>query len=1099
MEKKVVFMFSGQGSQYYHMGETLLAEGDVFKKWMTRLDQIAEPLVGRSIMQLLYDPQHSKAESFDRTLFTHPALFMVQYALAQEMLHHGIFPDYVLGSSLGEFVAAAVSNILDPEQALIAVIKQAQIFEMSCEGGGMLAVLDDPRTFRENPLLHHNSELAGVNYDGHFVIAGGNVGLDGIHTHLRDKGIASIRLPVSYAFHSKEIDPAENAFISHLRTLSLQKPAIPFCSGMYGELVEAVRHEYFWDVVRQPMRFREAVTAMEREQPAVYLDLSPSGVLANFTKRLLKDDSSSESAVLLTVYGFDFEKMNELKRTIARPNDSITGGNDKSMIAYLFPGQGSQHVGMGEGLFDEFPDLTAKADAILGYSVKELCLNDPKHQLGNTAFTQPLLYTVNALMYMKKRKETGRRPNFVAGHSLGEYNALFAAEVFDFETGLRLVKKRGELMALAAGGGMAAVIGMQAQEVEDIIRRNGHLEIDVANYNSPVQTVLSGRKDHIMEAQRIFEQAGAGMYIPLNVSGAFHSRYMNEAKKEFEQFLNNFTFNKPVIPVIANVSARPCPFNEIKRNLTEQITSSVNWTDTIRYLMGKEVELFEEVGPKDVLTKLTDKIRQSSSPLFVEDETPEEPSTNEQKNENNPPFVDRESVFMPSARKKITAASLGSPAFKERYGLKYAYVLGAMYKGIASAEMVVKAGKAGMLCFFGSGGLRIAQIEEAIRDIQRQLRSGEPYGMNFLHHPDNQALEEAVADLYLKYGITVIEASSFITMTPALIKYRAKGLTRRADGTVEIRNKIIAKVSRPEVASNFLRPAPERIIERLVQEGKITQEEGRLLQMVPVADDLCVEADSGGHTDQGSAYVLMPTLIRLRDDMVREHGYTSEISVGAAGGIGTPEAAAAAILLGADFLVTGSINQCTVEAATSDAAKDLLQQANVQDTDYAPAGDMFEIGAKIQVLKKGLFFPARANKLYDLYRHFNALEEIDEATRERIQDKFFHRSFEEIYQEVIAHKAPAEIEKAERNPKHKMALIFKWYFSYSTRLAMTGSKEHKVDYQIHCGPALGAFNQWVLGTELEHWRNRHIDQIGEMLLNETAALLNRRISELVGN
>lgn len=191
--------------------------------------------------------------------------------------------------------------------------------------------------------------------------------------------------------------------------------------------------------------------------------------------------------------------------------------------------------------------------------------------------------------------------------------------------------------------------------------------------------------------------------------------------------------------------------------------------------------------------------------------------------------------------------------------------------------------------------------------------------------------------------------------------------------------------------------------------------------------------------------------------------------------------------------MTGSINQCTVEAGTSDEVKDLLQQMNVQDTEYAPAGDMFEMGARVQVLKKGLFFPARSNKLYDLYRQYNSIDEIDDKTKAQIQEKYFKRSFESVY-ETVRTRYPQVVEKAERNPKYKMALIFRWYFSYSTRLALQGDQENKVDYQIHCGPALGAFNQWVKGTKLEDWRNRHVDEIAEKLMTETAALLNRRFN-----
>jgi trans-AT polyketide synthase/acyltransferase/oxidoreductase domain-containing protein len=288
-------------------------------------------------------------------------------------------------------------------------------------------------------------------------------------------------------------------------------------------------------------------------------------------------------------------------------------------------------------------------------------------------------------------------------------------------------------------------------------------------------------------------------------------------------------------------------------------------------------------------------------------------------------------------------------------------------------------------------------------------------------------------------------------------------------------------------------------VRELLKKNQITQEEAELCHRIPMADDLCVEADSGGHTDMGVAYSLVPSIARLRDDMMLKYRYKKKIRVGAAGGIGTPEAAAAAFILGADFILTGSINQCTVEAGTSSAVKDLLQRMNVQDTDYAPAGDMFETGAKIQVLKKGSFFPARARKLHNLYLQHNCLDEIDEATKKHLENKYFKRSFSEIYknvEEYFSRVKPSEIEKARTNPKHKMALIFRWYFAHTTELALNGSNEQKMDYQIHCGPALGAFNQWVKGTSLENWQNRHVDEIGIMLMNETAELLNSHMQLL---
>nr|WP_051908351.1 PfaD family polyunsaturated fatty acid/polyketide biosynthesis protein [Candidatus Paracaedibacter acanthamoebae] len=441
---------------------------------------------------------------------------------------------------------------------------------------------------------------------------------------------------------------------------------------------------------------------------------------------------------------------------------------------------------------------------------------------------------------------------------------------------------------------------------------------------------------------------------------------------------------------------------------------------------------------------------------------------------------------------------LGNQDFKDDYGLRYAYLAGAMYKGIASPALVIKLGKAGLMGFFGTGGLRLEKIETAIQDIQQHLKHNESYGMNLLCNLVKPVLEDQTVDLFFKYGIKSIEAAAYVQMTPSLVRYRLKNLHLNCEGKIEVSHRILAKVSRPEVAEAFMSPAPPNIVRKLVESGQLTQEEARLSEKIPMAHDICVEADSGGHTDQGVAYALMPAMLRLRDEIIKRYAYEKAIRIGAAGGIGTPEAAAAAFMLGADFIMTGSINQCTVEAGTSDNVKDLLQNINVQDTTYAPAGDMFEFGAKVQVVRKGLLFPARANKLYDLYRQYNALEEIDEKIGQQIQEKYFKCSFEEVWEETRAYYAkekPEEIEKAKENAKHKMALIFRWYFIYTTRLALQGNEAQRANYQIQCGPALGAFNQWVKGTSLENWRNRHVDEIAEKLMKDAALLVTNRMEQ----
>ncbi len=265
---------------------------------------------------------------------------------------------------------------------------------------------------------------------------------------------------------------------------------------------------------------------------------------------------------------------------------------------------------MGEGLFEEFPDLCREADGVLGYSLKDLCLNDSSAQLDNTAFTQPALYAVNALTYFKKIKTSGE-PDFLAGHSLGEYDALLAGGAFDFATGLRLVQKRGELMAKQTGGGMAAVIGLDTDKIIQVIQ-NGGYEIDVANYNSDGQIVVSGRKEHVEKAKADFEAAGARMVVVLKVSGAFHSRLMRDAENEFSSFLNGFSFKPLRIPVISNFTAARYQDSELKNNLTKQISNSVRWIETIQLLMDEPEPQFEEIGPGAVLAGLLKRIKKKA-------------------------------------------------------------------------------------------------------------------------------------------------------------------------------------------------------------------------------------------------------------------------------------------------------------------------------------------------------------------------------------------------------------------------------------------------------------------------------------------------------
>ena len=270
---------------------------------------------------------------------------------------------------------------------------------------------------------------------------------------------------------------------------------------------------------------------------------------------------------------------------------------------------------MGEKVFDLFPEQVAIADAELGYSVVNLCFHDRLNQLDLTPFSQTALFVVNALNYLNHLGETGRLPRFVAGHGVGEYNALFAAGVFDFQTGIRLVMERAKLVTRASGGGMAVVIGLTPDQIREALAAAGLTSIDIAILNSRRQTVISGPEQDLELSRIILEQAGAQRFELLPVSRAFHSRYMVEAEQHFGAFLKSCLFTEPRIPVISNVTARLHDSPRIKQMLARQITQPIRWTESVQWLLGQPSAEFLEMGPGNVLTTLLDQIKTETEGL----------------------------------------------------------------------------------------------------------------------------------------------------------------------------------------------------------------------------------------------------------------------------------------------------------------------------------------------------------------------------------------------------------------------------------------------------------------------------------------------------
>lgn len=438
----------------------------------------------------------------------------------------------------------------------------------------------------------------------------------------------------------------------------------------------------------------------------------------------------------------------------------------------------------------------------------------------------------------------------------------------------------------------------------------------------------------------------------------------------------------------------------------------------------------------------------------------------------------------------VFTKSFGDPNFLHFHNVKYAYATGAMAGGIASEEMVIALGKENILSSFGAGGLSLTRLEEAIKVIQASLPNG-PYAFNLIHSPNEPEIERGAVDLYLKYGVETVEASAFLDLTPNIVYYRAAGLTLNSANKIQINNKVIAKVSRREVASKFMQPAPLKMLKELVDKGLITELQATLAAQVSIADDITVEADSGGHTDNRPLVCVLPSIIALKEEIQAQYGFEKPIRVGVAGGISTPQSALAAFMMGASYIVTGSINQSCVEAGTSTHTKRLLAQADIADVMMAPAADMFEMGVKLQVLKRGTMFPLKAQKLYEIYRNYNSLDELPLLEKEKLEKQIFRKSIEEIWQETIAYQSqnnPHKLTKAEKNPKFKMALIFRWYLGLSSRWSNSGEKGREVDYQIWCGPAMGSFNDWVRDSYLSEPNNRRVVDIANELMTGTSYL-----------
>lgn len=1064
---KIVFMYAGQGSQFYGMGKAVYQDNEIFRKYADEFSNIVKGKLGFTIDDIVFDPTKKRSAAFLEPLESSLSILWFEYSMTKLLMERGIQPDYLVGCSLGEFISGVIAGAYRIEDVIDIAIESNKILQSKIRPGGMLAIFTDVSVLDSRKELIDGCEVVSINHKRHCVIAGSTQKIQEIVDKLKDEKILFQKLAVKYPFHSSEMDRAKQEFLVKFERVRSREPRIEIISCTDGAPVKKFDKEYFWRILRNPIQFKKSICYLE-QQPCVYVDLSASGELAGVLKYLVKKTENIVQLSSIFARNIDIDK---IVKNLQQKNDVSK--------AYVFPGQGSQEKGMGAGLFAEFPQITKKADQILGYSIRELCEEDSKDQLNNTQYTQPAIFVVSVLQYLKALKNGKPRPAYVIGHSIGEYAALFAAGAIDFETGIQLVKKRAELMSPMRGS-MAAIIGLNEEQVQGVIGDNELADIDIANINTHNQIVIAGKMDRIEKIEPLFKACeGCRKYVILKTSGAFHSRYMRPMKDEFEAFLRKFEFNKMEIPVIANLTARPYRQDRISETLAEHLVNPVKWMDCVRYVMGKGITSFEQVGGGDVVIGMVATIRRNCTPIIISDEE-EEKGEGEKTNKD---------IVLPDAdiQQKVDI-KIWSNSFTKEYHSKYPLYIGGMYRGISGSKLVSKASNSGYLAFFGAGGLCLSDVEKAITDIKENVGNSKNFGVNIPYNIKHPNKVSELVDLLLQEQVTVLEAASFVEATKDLVRYRVTGLFER-DGQVIAKNRVIAKLSRLEVAKSFVVPPEKSVLDELLNEGKITSHEAELAVRIPVTSDICVEGDSGGHTDRANLLSVFPVIRGIVDDANRDFKYSQPIRVGAAGGIASPGSAACAFMLGVDFIVTGSMNQCTVEAGTSDLAKDMLSQADIQDTDYISTAENPNSSSCVQVLKRGTMLPMRIKKLSSLCDKYWSFNEMDSAEIQKLERTVFKFEINQILKEIEAHRSFGDIQSMDQ--RQKMLAVMNWFIHMTTDWAVEGNENQKINFQIPCGSSMGTFNRWVSDTKYADWRLRHVDEINDLLMEATNNLYSR--------
>lgn len=312
MQKPVVFMFSGQGSQYFHMGKELYETHPRFQLWMDHCDEMVEPLIGESLMDIVYK-QVDKTQAFDNILHTNPALLSIEFSLARMLMEMGLQPDYLMGYSLGEFTAAVVSGAIELEDALTFLVDYARLLQADSPYSGMLAIIEAEQIVQQEPELFANCWVTARNFDKNFVVSGLDEDIRRVHQTLLERKVICQRLPVNYGFHTEIMDPLKDRFKEMIAQTYPGTVNIPTFSCFTQSLINEVTADYFWDVIRYPIEFSNTVSQMLKTGDFMFVDVGPSGSLATFVKYLLPASSESTYVEVINQFGKNINSLEKMR------------------------------------------------------------------------------------------------------------------------------------------------------------------------------------------------------------------------------------------------------------------------------------------------------------------------------------------------------------------------------------------------------------------------------------------------------------------------------------------------------------------------------------------------------------------------------------------------------------------------------------------------------------------------------------------------------------------------------------------------------------------------------------------------------------------